>query len=70
MVLSFLHKAIKPLNQLRMVEDAIVIYRLSRAPERRVFYIDVGNMPKIKSEQYLRDIMTKFRNRVTYDPAT
>ena len=70
MVLSFLHKAIKPLNQLRMVEDAIVIYRLSRAPERRVFYIDVGNMPKIKSEQYLRDIMTKFRNRVTYDPST
>lgn len=70
MVLSYLHKAIKPLNQLRMVEDAIVIYRLSRAPERRVFYIDVGNMPKIKSEQYLRDIMTKFRNRVTYDPAT
>ena len=70
MVLSFLHKAIKPLNQLRMIEDAIVIYRLSRAPERRVFYIDVGNMPKIKSEQYLRDIMTKFRNRVTYDPST
>lgn len=70
MVLSHLHKAIKPLNQLRMVEDAIVIYRISRAPERRVFYIDVGNMPKIKSEQYLRDIMTKFRNRVTYDPAT
>lgn len=70
MVLSFLHKAIKPLNQLRMVEDAIVIYRLSRAPERRVFYIDVGNMPKVKSEQYLRDIMTKFRNRVTYDPST
>ena len=70
MVLSYLHKAIKPLNQLRMVEDAIVIYRLSRAPERRVFYIDVGNMPKLKSEQYLRDIMTKFRNRVTYDPST
>jgi hypothetical protein len=70
MVLSYLHKAIKPLNQLRMVEDAIVIYRLSRAPERRVFYIDVGNMPKIKSEQYLRDIMTKFRNKVVYDSAT
>jgi hypothetical protein len=70
MVLSYLHKAIKPLNQLRMIEDAIVIYRISRAPERRVFYIDVGNMPKIKSEQYLRDIMTKFRNRVTYDPTT
>jgi len=70
LVLSYLHKAIKPLNQLRMVEDAVVIYRLSRAPERRVFYIDVGNMPKIKSEQYLRDIMTKFRNKVVYDSAT
>jgi hypothetical protein len=70
MVLSYLHKAIKPLNQLRMVEDAIVIYRISRAPERRVFYIDVGNMPKIKSEQYLRDIMTKFRNKVVYDSST
>jgi len=69
-VLSHLHKAIKPLNQLRMVEDAVVIYRLSRAPERRVFYIDVGNMPKIKSEQYLRDIMTKFRNKVVYDSVT
>jgi hypothetical protein len=70
LVLSYLHKAIKPLNQLRMVEDAVVIYRLSRAPERRVFYIDVGNMPKIKAEQYLRDIMTKFRNKVVYDSAT
>jgi hypothetical protein len=70
MVLSYLHKAIKPLNQLRMVEDAIVIYRISRAPERRVFYIDVGNMPKVKSEQYLRDIMTKFRNKVVYDSST
>ena len=70
MVLSYLHKAIKPLNQLRMVEDAVVIYRLSRAPERRVFYIDVGNMPKIKAEQYLRDIMTKFRNKVVYDSTT
>lgn len=70
MVLSYLHKAIKPLNQLRMVEDAVVIYRLSRAPERRVFYIDVGNMPKLKAEQYLRDIMTKFRNKVVYDSAT
>ena len=70
MVLSYLHKAIKPLNQLRMVEDAIVIYRISRAPERRVFYIDVGNMPKLKSEQYLRDIMTKFRNKVVYDSST
>ena len=70
MVLSYLHKAIKPLNQLRMIEDAIVIYRISRAPERRVFYIDVGNMPKIKSEQYLKDSMTKFLNRVTYDAGT
>lgn len=70
MVLGFIHKAIKPLNQLRMVEDAVVIYRLSRAPERRVFYIDVGNMPKLKAEQYLRDIMTKFRNKVVYDSAT
>jgi hypothetical protein len=70
MVLSYLHKAIKPLNQLRMVEDAVVIYRLSRAPERRVFYIDVGNMPKIKAEQYLRDMMTKFRNKVVYDSVT
>lgn len=69
-VLGYLHKAIKPLNQLRMIEDAIVIYRVSRAPERRVFYIDVGNMPKIKAEQYLRDIMTKFRNKVVYDPVT
>ena len=69
-VLSHLHKAIKPLNQLRMVEDAVVIYRLSRAPERRVFYIDVGNMPKVKAEQYLRDIMTKFRNKVVYDSST
>ncbi len=70
LVLSYIHKAIKPLNQLRMVEDAVVIYRLSRAPERRVFYIDVGNMPKIKAEQYLRDIMTKFRNKVVYDSST
>lgn len=70
LVLSYLHKAIKPLNQLRMVEDAIVIYRLSRAPERRVFYIDVGNMPKIKAEQYLRDMMTKFRNKIVYDSST
>ena len=70
MVLSYLHKAIKPLNQLRMIEDAIVIYRISRAPERRVFYIDVANMPKVKAEQYLNDIMTKFRNKVTYDPTT
>jgi len=70
MVLSYLHKAIKPLNQLRMIEDAIVIYRISRAPERRVFYIDVANMPKVEAEQYLNDIMTKFRNKVTYDPTT
>ena len=67
MVMSYLHKAIKPLNQLRMVEDAIVIYRISRAPERRIFYIDVGNLPKIKAEQYIRDIMTRYKNRLVYD---
>jgi len=70
MVLSYLHKAIKPLNQLRMVEDATVIYRLSRAPERRVFYIDVGNMPTIKAEQYIKDIMVKYRNKLVYDAST
>ena len=70
MVLSYLHKAIKPLNQLRMVEDATVIYRLSRAPERRVFYVDVGNMPTVKAEQYLRDIMVKYRNKLVYDSTT
>ena len=67
MVLSYLHNAIKPLNQLRMVEDAIVIYRISRAPERRIFYIDVGNLPKVKAEQYIRDIMTRYKNRLVYD---
>jgi len=70
LVLSYLHKAIKPLNQLRMIEDAVVIYRLSRAPERRVFYIDVGNLPKVKADQYLHDIMTKFRNKIVYDAGT
>ena len=70
MVLSYLHKAIKPFNNLRMVEDATVIYRLSRAPERRVFYIDVGNMPTIKAEQYVRDIMVKYRNKLVYDSNT
>jgi hypothetical protein len=69
-VLSHLHKAYKPLNQLRMMEDAVVIYRISRAPERRVFYIDVGNLPKMKAEQYLRDMMTKHKNRVVYDANT
>jgi hypothetical protein len=69
-VISFLHKAIKPLNQLRMIEDAVVIYRISRAPERRVFYIDVGNLPKGKAEQYLRDIMIKYRNKMVYDAST
>jgi hypothetical protein len=69
-VLSYLHKAIRPMNQLRFVEDAIVIYRLSRAPERRVFYVDVGNMPKVKAEQYLRDMMVKYRNKLVYDSAT
>lgn len=70
LVLSYLHKAIRPLNQLRFVEDAIVIYRLSRAPERRVFYVDVGNMPRIKAEQYLQNMMMKFRNKLVYDPVT
>ena len=69
-VLSYLHKAIKPLNQLRTLEDATVIYRVSRAPERRIFYIDVGNLPKMKAEQYLSDIMTKFKNRLVYDSST
>ena len=70
MILSYLHKAIKPLNQLRMLEDALVIYRISRAPERRIFYIDVGNLPKLKAEQYLRDLMTKYRNKLVYDANT
>lgn len=70
MVLSFLHKAIKSLNQLRMIEDSLVIYRLSRAPERRVFYIDVGNLPKVKAEQYLRETMSRYRNKLVYDSST
>ena len=70
MVLSYLHKAIKALNQLRTLEDALVIYRLARAPERRIWYIDVGNLPKIKAEQYVRDIMVKHKNRLIYDAAT
>ena len=69
-VLSYLHKAIKALNQLRMIEDSVVIYRLSRAPERRIFYIDVGNLPKIKAEQYLRDVMMRYRNKLVYDANT
>jgi hypothetical protein len=69
-VLSYIHKALKPLNQLKMVEDAVVIYRLSRAPERRVFYIDVGNLPKQKAEQYLKDIMNRYRNKLVYDAST
>ena len=69
-VLSYLHKAIKSLNQLRMIEDSLVIYRLSRAPERRIFYIDVGNLPKVKAEQYLRDVMTRYRNKLVYDAST
>ena len=68
--LSYLHKAIKSLNQLRMIEDSLVIYRLSRAPERRIFYIDVGNLPKQKAEQYLRDVMMRYRNKLVYDSAT
>ena len=70
MHLSFLHKGIKSLNQLRMIEDALVIYRLSRAPERRIFYIDVGNLPKVKAEQYLRDVMSRYRNKLVYDAQT
>ena len=68
--LSYLHKAIKSLNQLRMIEDSLVIYRLSRAPERRIFYIDVGNLPKVKAEQYLRDVMMRYRNKLVYDSST
>lgn len=70
MILSYLHKAIKPLNMLRTMEDSLVIYRITRAPERRIFYIDVGNLPKVKAEQYLRDVMAKFKNRVVYDSTT
>ena len=70
LVLSYLHKAIKPVNQLRMIEDAVVIYRIARAPERRIFYIDVGNLPKIKAEQYLRDVMARYRNKLVYDAST
>ena len=69
-VLSYLHKAIKPVNQLRMIEDALVIYRISRAPERRIFYIDVGNLPKVKAEQYLKDVMNRYRNKLVYDATT
>ena len=70
MVLSYLHKAIKPVNQLRMIEDATVIYRIARAPERRIFKIDVGNLSKVKAEQYLRDVMARYRNKLTYDANT
>ena len=69
-VLSYLHKAIKGLNQLRMIEDSLVIYRLSRAPERRIFYIDVGNLPKVKAEQYLKEVMSRYRNKLVYDANT
>ncbi len=69
-VISYLHKALKPINQLRMMEDALVIYRLSRAPERRIFYIDVGNLPRGKAEQYLKDIMSRYRNKLVYDANT
>ena len=70
MMMSYLHKAIKAVNQLKMIEDAMVIYRISRAPERRIFYIDVGNLPKVKAEQYVTDIMNKFRNKIVYDATT
>jgi hypothetical protein len=69
-IVSYLHKALKPINQLRMMEDSLVIYRLSRAPERRIFYIDVGNLPRGKAEQYMKDIMTKYRNKLVYDAKT
>ena len=69
-VLSYLNKAIKPVNQLRMIEDSVVIFRISRAPERRIFYIDVGNLPKIKAEQYLKDVMNRYRNKLVYDAST
>jgi hypothetical protein len=70
MILGHLHKAIKPMNQLRMLEDATVIYRISRAPERRIFYVDVGNLPKVKAEQYLRGIMSQYKNKLIYDSTT
>ena len=70
LVRSYLHKAIKPVNQLRMIEDAVVIYRIARAPERRIFYIDVGNLPKVKAEQYLKDVMNRYRNKLVYNAAT
>ena len=69
-ILSYLHKAIKALNQLRMIEDSLVIYRISRAPERRIFYIDVGNLPKVKAEQYLKEVMSRYRNKLAYDANT
>lgn len=69
-VVGYLHKAIKPVNQLKMMEDALVIYRLARAPERRIFYIDIGNLPKLKAEQYLKDVMSRYRNKIVYDSST
>ena len=68
--MGYLHKAIRPLNMLRQIEDAVVIYRMSRAPERRIFYIDVGNLPKQKAEQYMKDLMVRYRNKLSYDPKT
>lgn len=70
LIISYLHKAIKPLNQLRMIEDAVVIYRISRAPERRIFYIDIGSLPKMKAEEYMRSLMNKYRNKLVYDATT
>jgi len=70
MMLGHLHKAIKSVNQLKMIEDAVVIYRISRAPERRIFYVDVGNLPKLKAEQYVNDLMNRYRNKITYDATT
>jgi hypothetical protein len=70
LMFSYLHKAVKPVNQLKMLEDAVVIYRIARAPERRIFYIDVGNLPKVKAEQYVTDIMNKYKNKIVYDAST
>jgi hypothetical protein len=69
-VVSYLHKALKPINQLRMMEDSLIIYRLARAPERRIFYVDVGNLPRGKAEQYMKDIMTRYKNKIVYDAST
>ena len=70
MIIGYLDKAIKAFNNLRSMEDSLIVYRIARAPERRIFYVDVGNLPKIKAEQYLRDMQNRFRNKIDYDPVT